>query len=181
MDKKRKLFLKNDIKILPTAQPELQEDLASNFLNPKPKNSLRSLNRHHVVSLPKLTKLNSKLYKESKSFNNLLQNQSVISINHSLIEPKIKDKNYMMGEIEKIISQCNDDSFKNDIINEQLLKTENEMTEIVDKISRINEYNSKPKSRFRYIVRKKEPPLNRNSIRELIKNMKRMYIKIRAI
>jgi hypothetical protein len=181
MEHKKKSYLKNKIKIFPSVQPELHEAMAKKVLAPRVKNPLHTINKLHVVSLPKLSRLSSSLYNESKSFNNVLQSPSIFSAGHSLIDPKIKDKRYMMGELEKIVNQCNDNSFKNSVITEQLNRTENEISEIVQRIAKMNEYQHIPKKRFQGAAGKKEAPMNRNSIRELIRNMKRMYIKICAI
>lgn len=181
MEHKKKSYLKNQIKIFPSVQPELHEAITKKAIAPRVKNPLHSINKLHVVSLPKLSRLSSSLYNESKSFNNFLQSPSIFSTKNSLIDPKIKDKRYMMGELEKIVNQCNDNSFKNSVIIKQLNRTENETSEIVQRIAKMNEYQHIPKKRFQCAAGKNEAPMNRNSIRELIRNMKRMYIKICAI
>ena len=142
----------NNIKILPVKPPDYKEIFTTKFLEPNIKQSIRKMRREQAVSLPKLSKLPTKIIPESGSFSNFLGRPSVLNRSETLINPKAKDKLFLVTEIEKIISQCNDDSFKNSMITEQLNKTECEMQEIVDKIEKINDYNYKPRKALRIIT-----------------------------
>jgi seryl-tRNA synthetase len=168
----------NHIKILPTRGKDCYDN---------PKNMKRSLSVKNiekktvekVIELPKISRLETKLYNESKSFQNILSKQSVLNTSVTLLNPKVRDRSFMIAELDKIIYQCNDDSFKNTLIADRLNRTESEMTEVVKKIESINEPSFKAPKRLKLVGR--QPPMGRSTIKLLICNMRRNYIRTMAI
>ena len=135
--------------------------------------------KSQIIPLPKLSKI--RVYFQNKSSKNLLQKPSLLNTSNSLLYPTVKDTNYMAHELDKIITQCNDDSFNNTMITDSIVKTEVEIKEIIGSIKKINEFDHQPRPKFRRVITEPEPTMNKSGIKAIVREMRRICIRIRAI
>ena len=181
MERKRaKSSVKNVIKIFPSKPPDLLTLFQKNYLEPKIRQTLKILKRDRVLSLPKLSKMNNMLHNNNQSFTNLYRRRSLLNTSQTLLYPKQRDRRFMAEELDKIIAQCNEDSLNNSEINSQINKTENELKDVFGALNKIDELGHRPKKKFK-AVNKKLGMIHKNSIKGIIKNMKRMFIRTRAL
>ena len=138
------------------------------------------MKKNNVVSLPKLSKIKTKLYSNDISSSQLINESSILWGNQTMLNPKVKDKKYMLGEIDKIIKECNSEPFNNEPINGDIKNTEEELKYVGLAVSKMNELAHKPKKIFRKVA-KQEIAYNRNSIKIMIRDMKKSFIRARAI
>ena len=74
----------------------------------------------------------------------------------------------------------NTNHFNNELISQEINKTEGEMKVMISSISRMDEIEHKPKKKRKKIV-KQDIMLNKNSIKLMIVNMKKTFIRTRML
>ena len=76
--KHSKSFELNSIKIHPIGSPNYLEIFTNKFLEPNILKTIRNMKKNNVVSLPKLSKIKTKLYSNDISSSQLINESSIL-------------------------------------------------------------------------------------------------------
>ena len=173
----RNKSLQNKIKFFP---PPNKLDLSLNTSQAKATHSVQPKNLSSSIDFPSFTRLNSTVFGQNKTYSNILYKGSVLDKTETLLRPRLRGKNFMLNELDRIVLQCEDGFLKNKGIKDSIKKTEHVIEQFSEQVKKINA-GCRSRKAFRVVNRGKEPVLNRASIKLMIQDMKRGYIRTLAI
>lgn len=178
MNRNKSMLVQNKIKFFPP--PNIQDNLSINNTVNKAFQPARHKNFQSLNEFPSFTRLNSTAFGEYKTYSNILFKNSVLDKTETLLYPRFRGKSYMLNELNKIILQCEDGFLNNKGIKDSIKKTEQVIEQFTEKVKKIHA-GFRSKKAFRMVNRGKEPVLNRASIKIMIQDMKRGYIRTMAM
>lgn len=173
----RNKSLQNKIKFFP---PPNNQDSSLNTSQAKGIPSVKPKLHSSSIHFPSFSRLNSTVFGNNKTYSNILYKGSVLDKPETLLHTRLRGKNLMLNELDRIMLQCEDGFLKNKGIKDSIKQTEHVIEQFSEQVKKINA-GCRSRKAFRIVNRGKEPVLNRASIKLMIQDMKRGYIRTLAM